>query len=163
MKLKKLFKLLIKADGGIQMYTKTRTNVYRTTYHLVWVTKYRKAIFTTPERRQAMTAFLHAIAENNDIAILESEVVDDHVHLVVSFPPNKSISSVMKALKGASARDWFKQFPDTKKELWKGSLWSHSYFVSTVGDVSKEVVMQYVQNQLKEFNSGRSRRDSSPG
>ncbi|WP_460324082.1 IS200/IS605 family transposase, partial [Alkalibacterium psychrotolerans] len=67
----------------------------------------------------------------------------------------KAISSVMKALKGASARDWFKAYPDTKKELWKGSLWSHSYFASTVGDVSKEVVLQYVQDQLKEYNSGR--------
>ncbi len=145
------------------MYTKTRTNVYRTTYHFVWVTKYRKAIFTTPERREALKEFLHQIAKNNEITILESEIVNDHVHLVASFPPSKSISSVMKALKGASAREWFQQFPDTKKELWKGSLWSRSYFVSTVGDVSKEVVMQYVQNQLKEFNAGRSRRDSSPG
>lgn len=145
------------------MYTKTRTNVYRTAYHLAWVTKYRKAIFTTPKRRKAMKILLHQIAENNEITILEGEIVDDHVHLVVSFPPNKSISSVMKALKGASAREWFQQFPDTKKELWKGSLWSRSYFVSTVGDVSKEIVMQYVQDQLKEFNAGRSRRDSSLG
>lgn len=145
------------------MYTKTRTNVYRTTYHLVWVTKYRKPIFTTPKRRKAMKILLHQIAENNEITILEGEIVEDHVHLVVSFPPNKSISSVMKALKGASAREWFQQFPDTKKELWKGSLWSRSYFVSTVGDVSKEIVMQYVQDQLKEFNAGRSRRDSSLG
>ena len=124
------------------MYTKTRTNLYRTTYHLVWVTKYRKVIFTTLNRR---------------------EVMEDHIHLVVSFPPNKSISTVMKALKGASAREWFQQFPETKKELWKGSLWSGNYFVSTVGNVSKEVVMQYVQDQLTEFNAGRSRRDSSPG
>ena len=145
------------------MYTKTRTNVYRTTYHFVWVTKYREGIFATPERREVMKEFLHQIAENNEITILESEILDGHVHLVVSFPPNKSISSVMKALKGASAREWFQQFPDTKKQLWKGSLWSRSYFVSTVGDVSKEVVMQYVQNQLKEFNAGRSRRDSSLG
>ena len=145
------------------MYTKTRTNVYRTTYHLVWVTKYRKPIFTTPKRRKAMKILLHQIAENNEITILEGEIVEDHVHLMVSFPPNKSISSVMKALKGASAREWFQQFPDTKKELWKGSLWSRSYFVSTVGDVSKEIVMQYVQDQLKEFNAGRSRRDSSLG
>ena len=57
----------------------------------------------------------------------------------------------LKALKGASAREWFQQFPETKKELWKGSLWSGSYFVSTVGNVSKEVVMQYVQDQLTEF------------
>ncbi|MFO8070131.1 MAG: IS200/IS605 family transposase [Alkalibacterium sp.] len=143
------------------MYIKARTNVHRTIYHLVWVTKYRKAMFTTPERRQAMKAFLFVIAEKNAVTILESEILDDHVHLVVSFPPHKSISSVMKALKGASARDWFKQFPDTKKELWKGSLWSKSYFVSTVGDVSKDVVIAYVQNQLTEYNSGRSRRDPS--
>ena len=145
------------------MYTKTRTNLYRTTYHLVWVTKYRKVIFTTLNRREAMMEMLNLIAENNDMTILESEVMEDHIHLVVSFPPNKSISTVMKALKGASAREWFQQFPETKKELWKGSLWSASYFVSTVGNVSKEVVMQYVQDQLTEFNAGRSRRDSSPG
>ncbi|SMH29510.1 putative transposase [Carnobacterium iners] len=102
---------------------------------LAWVAKYRKVVFTTPDCRHAMKAFLHVIAKNNDSTMLESEVVDDHVHLVLSFPPNKAISSVMKALKGASARDWFRQLPDTKKELWKGSLWSHSYFVSTVGDV----------------------------
>ena len=145
------------------MYTKTRTNLYRTTYHLVWVTKYRKVIFTTLNRREVMMEMLSLIAENNDMTILESEVMEDHIHLVVSFPPNKSISTVMKALKGASAREWFQQFPETKKELWKGSLWSASYFVSTVGNVSKEVVMQYVQDQLTEFNAGRSRRDSSPG
>ena len=145
------------------MYTKTRTNLYRTTYHLVWVTKYRKVIFTTLNRREAMMEMLSLIAENNDMTILESEVMEDHIHLVVSFPPNKSISTVMKALKGASAREWFQQFPETKKELWKGSLWSGNYFVSTVGNVSKEVVMQYVQDQLKKFNAGRSRRDSSPG
>ena len=145
------------------MYTKTRTNLYRTTYHLVWVTKYRKVIFTTLNRREAMMEMLNLIAESNDMTILESDVTEDHIHLVVSFPPNKSISTVMKALKGASAREWFQQFPETKKELWKGSLWSASYFVSTVGNVSKEVVMQYVQDQLTEFNAGRSRRDSSPG
>ena len=110
-----------------------------------------------------MMEMLNLIAENNDMTILKSEVMEDHIHLVVSFPPNKSISTVMKALKGASAREWFQQFPETKKELWKGSLWSGSYFVSTVGDVSKDVVMQYVQDQLTEFNAGRPRRDSSPG
>ena len=102
------------------MYTKTRTNLYRTTYHLVWVTKYRKAIFTTLNRREAMMEMLSLIAENNDMTILESEVMEDHIHLVVSFPPNKSISTVMKALKGASAREWFQQFPETKKRALEG-------------------------------------------
>ncbi|CZQ86072.1 Hypothetical protein Tpal_723 [Trichococcus palustris] len=79
------------------------------------------------------------------------EVVDDHTHMVVSFPPHNSISSVMKALKGPSAREWFKQFPATKQLLWGGPLWSGSYFASTVGDVSQAVVLQYVQNQLTPF------------
>lgn len=145
------------------MYVKTRTNVYQTMYHLVWVTKYRKDIFITPEYRSAMKDMLQVQADNNAITILESEVVADHVHIALSFPPHKSISSVVKALKGPTAREWFKQYPDTKKELWKGSLWSGNYFVSTVGNVSKEVVMEYVQKQLTEFNDGRPLRDSSPG
>ena len=52
-----------------------------------------------------MMEMLNLIAENNDMTILESEVMEDHIHLVVSFPPKKSISTVMKALKGASARE----------------------------------------------------------
>jgi putative transposase len=91
------------------------------------------------------------------------EVVGDHTHMVVSFPPHNSISSVMKPLKGSSAREWFKLFPATKQLLWGGSLWSGSYFASTVGDVSQAVVLEYVQNQLTNYNSGRPRRDSTPG
>lgn len=145
------------------MYTKTRTNVYRTTYHLVWVTKYRKPIFVEEAIRQAMKSILREIAGRNEITIIEMEVVDDHIHVVVSFPPHHSISSVMKTLKGPSAREWFKRFPETKKQLWGGALWSGSYFASTVGDVSQAVVLEYVQNQLTDYNSGRPRRDSSPG
>ena len=65
------------------MYIKTRTNVYRTTYHFVWVTKYRKPIFVDEASRQAMKSILREIAERNDITILEMEVVADHIHMVV--------------------------------------------------------------------------------
>ena len=144
------------------MYIKTRTNVYQTTYHLVWVTKYRKSIFIDEDSRESMKSILREIAERNDIAVFEMEVISDHVHMVVSFPPHNSISSVMKALKGPSAREWFKQFPATKELLWGGALWSGSYFASTVGVVSQKIVLEYVQNQPTEYNSGRPRRDSSP-
>lgn len=145
------------------MYVKTRTNVYHTSYHLVWVTKYRTPIFTTNSDREELKTELELIAHRNSISILEMEVVDDHVHLVISFPPSLSISNAVKVLKGASARTWFKSHPETKDKLWAGSLWSGSYFVSTVGNVSKEIVLDYVQEQLTEYNSGRPRRDSSHG
>ena len=73
------------------MYVKTRTNVYHTSYHLVWVTKYRTPIFTTNSDREELKTELELIAHRNSISILEMEVVDDHVHLVISFPPSLSI------------------------------------------------------------------------
>lgn len=145
------------------MLVKTRTNAYNTTYHLVWVTKYRKSMFYTKEKRNFILETLEGISKGSDVTVIESEVLPDHVHMVVSFPPSKSISSVMKSLKGSSAREWFKEYPLTKKELWGGSLWAASFFASTVGDVSKEIVLDYVQEQLTEYNSGRPRRDSSHG
>lgn len=77
----------------------------------------------------------------------------DHVHLLVSFPPKYSISDVVKKLKGASARHWFIQYPESKKLLWKGHLWHSSYFVSTTGNVSTNIVSDYIKNQKKSTTS----------
>ena len=77
------------------------------------------------------------------------EIMDDHVHLLLNFPPKFAASDVVKSFKGASAREWFKAFPDDRKKLWKGHLWSNTYFLSTVGNVSKDIVKQYIENQMK--------------
>lgn len=110
-----------------------------------------------------MMETLEGISKRSDVTIIEPEVLPEHIHMVVSFPPNKLICSVMKSLKGASARECFKEYPSTKNVLWGGSLWAASFFVSTVGDVSREIVLDYVQEQLTEYNSGCPRRDSPHG
>lgn len=96
-----------------------------------------------------MIAILKKIAENKDVSISHIEVIPDHVHLMISFPPKLAPSDVVKSLKGTSAREWFKQFPDTKKLLWGGHLWTGSFFMSTVGNVSKEIVAEYIENQMQ--------------
>ena len=58
----------------------------------------------------------------------------------------------MKVLKGVSAKKYFEQYPNTKDILWNGKLYSKSYFVSTVGNVSKEIVLNYVKEQLTKYN-----------
>lgn len=121
--------------------------VYNVHYHLIWVTKYRKPIFVTDEKRQVMKDLLTKLANLNEITIQEIEVMDDHIHLLVSFPPRLSITNVVKAFKGASARLWFQQFPETKQLLWGEHLWSRSYYAGTVGNMSKEVVQKYIQGQ----------------
>lgn len=70
----------------------------------------------------------------------------NHVHLVISFPP-KFAPSIVKSFKGAVASEWFKCHPEDKTKLYKGHLWSPSFFMRTVGVVSKETVLKYVKNQ----------------
>ena len=139
------------------MIVKTRTNVYDFNFHLVLVTKYRQHVFNSEEKRQSMTKILQYIGDMYDITIQELEVMPDHIHLLISFNPKHAPSSIVKTIKGRSAREWFKQYPQTKKDLWKGHLWSSSFFMSTIGNMSKDIVKKYIENQVSEYNGGRPR------
>ena len=125
----------------------TRTAVYDFHFHLVFVTKYRKSIFDTKEKQEELKTLLSSFAEKNGSTIENVEVMPDHVHLVLSFPPKFAPSSIVKSFKGAAAREWFKLHPEDKQKLYKGHLWSPSFFMRTVGVVSRETVMEYVKNQ----------------
>ena len=130
------------------MYIKTRTNVYDFHFHLIWVTKYRKKVFNTDSDREDMKNIIRGIAKEIDVEIEKIEVMPDNIHLLISFPPRITPSSVVKSFKGVSARLWFQQHPETRKLLWKGHLWSGSFFMSTLGNMSKEIVEQYINNQI---------------
>ena len=131
------------------MLVSKRTSVTDFNFHLVLVTKYRKEVFITPEKHDSMVAILRRIAENKEVTISHLEVMPDHVHMMISFPPKLAPSDVVKSLKGTSAREWFKLYPETKEELWMGHLWTGSFFMSTVGNVSKEIVAEYIENQIQ--------------
>ena len=131
------------------MIIRNRTNVYDFNFHLVFVTKYRKAIFTNEALRNDMKAILKQLAYDIHIQIEHLEVMPDHVHMMLSFPPNMTPSDVVKNLKGSAARLWFKQHPETKQLLYGGHLWSPSYFMSTIGNVSKDIVASYIESQMQ--------------
>ena len=126
---------------------KTRTCIYDFHFHLVFVTKYRKPIFDTKEKQEELKELLKSFAEKNGSDIEAIEIMPDHIHMVLSFPPKFAPSSIVKSFKGAAAREWFKLHPEDKEKLYKGHLWSPSFFMRTVGVVSKETVLEYVQNQ----------------
>lgn len=128
------------------MVVKSRTNMYQTKYHLIFVTKYRENIFNTIDKQNTIKISLETVAENHEIKIISQEVMPNHVSLLISFPPKYSISEVVKKLKGSSARNWFTSYPETKNLLWNGNLWHNSYFVSTVGGVSPSVVDEYIES-----------------
>lgn len=126
----------------------TRTSVYDFHFHLIFVTKYRKSIFDTNEKQEELKTLMSSFAEKNGSTIETIEVMPDHVHLILSFPPKFAPSSIVKSFKGAAAREWFKLHPEDKQKLYKGHLWAPSFFMQTVGIVSRETLMGYVENQL---------------
>lgn len=126
----------------------TRIAVYDFHFHLTFVTKYRKSIFDTIKKQEELKTLLSSFAEKNGSTIEGVEVMTDHVHLILSFPPKFAPSSIVKSFKGAAAREWFKLHPEDKQKLYKGHLWAPSFFMQTVGAVSQEAVVEYVEHQL---------------
>lgn len=125
-----------------------RGYVYNFHFHLIWVTKYRKPAFTTPELVQEMKDILLRIAQLNDVTVEELEVMPEHVHMLISFKPKYTPTNIVKALKGGSARLFLKNHPEIKHDkFWGGHIWSRSYYMSTLGNMSKEIVAKYIQNQ----------------
>ena len=85
------------------------------------------------------------ICLKHDYRLLSLEIQPDHVHLFISFSPALSIATVVKILKGSLARKLFLEFPELKKQLWGGHLWSPSYYVGTAGNVSAETIRRYIE------------------
>jgi putative transposase len=85
------------------------------------------------------------ICEEYGIEIEEMEVEPEHVHLLVSFPPSRSIGEVVRIIKSLSGRGLFREFPGLKKRLWAGELWEDGYFARTVGDrLTRDVILKYI-------------------
>ena len=125
-----------------------RNYVYNFHFHLIWVTKYRKPVFTTQVLAGEMKDILSVLADENDIQIEEMEVMPDHIHLLISFKPKHAPSDIVKYLKGHSAKRFFQIHPEIRDhDFWGGHLWSPSYYMSTLGDMSREVVEKYIRNQ----------------
>jgi putative transposase len=119
--------------------------VYDTKYHLVWIPKYRKKIFSEIYANRLKEIF-HEISEQYEFEIDTMEVMRDHVHIFLSAPPRYSAAKIVNILKGASSRTMFNEFPELKRHLLGGELWSDGYFVRAVGDkLTTEVIKRYIQ------------------
>ena len=120
---------------------------YDLKYHFVWIPKYRKRLLT-PLRREYLKYLLKRIAGEWAMAIVEMEVMEDHVHLFVQAPPRLSPAQVMNVIKSITAREMFAKFPELRRILWKGELWADGYYVASVGDkVTAETVRRYIRGQ----------------
>lgn len=124
---------------------RTSHAVYDTKYHLVWIPKYRREILTEGLAMRVKEIF-QEIAEPFGFEIDTMEVMEEHVHIFLSFSPRYSISRVVGILKSICSSRIFREFPWLKEILWGGELWSDVYFAGTVGDkVTSEVIRRYIR------------------
>ncbi len=115
-------------------------------YHFVWVTKYRKAVLTG-EVGVRLRDLVREICRTHEIEILQGSVSRDHVHVLLSCPPNLSPSKVMQYIKGKSSRRLMMEFKHIQKQYWGRHLWARGYFVASSGNVTDEVIMEYIRLQ----------------
>lgn len=114
--------------------------VYDLKYRFVWVPKYRRQVLQG-EVAKGLKQVFKGIAERYELEIDTMEVMEDHVYLFVSSPPEYSPSHVLGVLKSVSAREVLRRYPEVKERLWGGELWSDGYFVRSVGDeVTADVI-----------------------
>ncbi len=125
---------------------KERHSVSSLKIHLVCVTKYRRAVFTS-ESLAVIEKSFNDVAKKMDFQILEFNGESDHIHALIEYPPKLSISQMVNTLKGVSSRRYGQAgYP---KPYGKDALWSPSYFVTSIGGASIEVLKQYIKDQEK--------------
>lgn len=124
-----------------------RTCVFLMHVHLVFVTKYRRKVFTAQILKELKT-ILTNVCHDFEAHLVEFNGEDDHVHILVNYPPKVAISKLVNSLKGVSSRLIRKnQHFSVRNALWGNSLWSPSYFAGSCGGAPLNVIRQYIEQQ----------------
>ena len=129
------------------MKCKSNNNVvYSCKYHVVWCPKYRRSVLVNGVDVRLKELIKETCEQLNvEVEIIEMEIMPDHVHLLMEVDPQYGIHKAVKQIKGCSSRTLRQEFPWLKSRL--PSLWTNSYFVSTVGGAPLAVIKQYIENQ----------------
>ena len=121
--------------------------VFNLHVHLVFLTKYRRGVFTKAVLNDLREIFSD-VCTDFEAELVECDGEDDHVYLLVNYPPKVAVSALVNSLKGVSSRMIRKKnYPEIKKKLWGGALWSPSYFAGSCGGAPIAIIRQYIEQQ----------------
>jgi len=127
-----------------QLYRNNNNICYSCKYHIIWCPKYRRNVLS-PEIAQRLKQIIQKVIDEKNSELIELEVQEDHVHLLVECDPQFGIHRLVKHMKGTSSRKLRNEFPELKSRL--PTLWTNSYFASTVGGAPLSIIKQYIENQ----------------
>ena len=130
-------------------YKSSSHAVWDCKYHLVWITKYRYPVLVGDVGLRARE-LVREIARSLEMTIYAGAINRDHVHVLVSIPPQVSVSRAVQFLKGKSSHRLLSEFAALRKRYWGQLLWARGYWVASSGNVTDEVWQKYIENQTPE-------------
>jgi len=125
-------------------YKSNKNIVYSCKYHIVWCPKYRRKVLVGDVEKR-LKEIIREVANEVNVEIIEMETDKDHIHILCEVDPQFGVNRFIKLAKGRSAKILREEFPHLKTKL--PTLWTNSYFISTVGGAPLEVIRQYIENQ----------------
>ena len=125
-------------------YSVSKTCVYNLGYHLIWCTKYRRKVLS-PKIELRLKELIRKKAEEIEVEIEEMETMPDYIHIFVKSKPTYSPHFLIQQFKGYSSRILREEFTELRSRL--PSLWTRSYFCESVGCISADTIIRYIENQ----------------
>ena len=130
-------------------YDRGSHTVFYHRYHIVWITKYRYRVLRG-ELRERVRAIIRQVCAELGVTIVKGVLSTDHVHMFVSIPPQLAVSDVVRRVKGRSSRKIQQEFPALRKRYWGRHFWARGYFCTTSGNVTDDVILQYLESHAAE-------------
>lgn len=135
----------------MSQYIHKSHNVSVLLYHYVCPAKYRRVIFDDSVDRIIIQT-CEEISKRYDINVVEIGTDGDHIHFLIQSVPMLAPTTIVRIIKSITAREIYRLYPEIKKKLWGGNIWSAGYFFSTVGkNENEEQIKNYVRSQEKEY------------
>jgi len=125
-------------------------------FHVVWVTKYSFKVLRG-EMRVRLREISHQTCEEMGVQIVKGVLSMDHVHMFVSIPSHLALSTVMQRIKGRASRRIQMEYPELRKRYWGRRFWARGYFSTTSGNVTDDVILQYLELHSQREPTGISR------
>ncbi|WP_041809225.1 IS200/IS605 family transposase [Rickettsia australis] len=114
--------------------------------HIIWIPKYRKRVLTGKVTERARD-LLRRICMEHAVHIISGKVACDHVHMFISYRLQITLSKLVQYLKGSSSRILLQEFANLRKQFWGNHFWTRGYMAVSLGNITDEMIQQYIDEQ----------------
>ena len=129
-------------------YRRGTHSVFRLHVHIVWCTKYRKPVLRG-EIGLRLRDLIRQICSDMGVEVLSGVVSSDHVHILMSFPPQVPVSKLVQRVKGKSSYKLQREYQMLRKQYWGQRMWARGYFACTTGNVTDDMIKKYIDGHTE--------------